>query len=403
MSDNIKWSYQKKYEKGMPHFRFRILGYKWEGTKMVIDEDEAKIVKRIYSDYLNGMTVDNMVETYKREGIKTINNVDFRPGTLHKILHNVTYTGNLLCQKTYITDPITKKSKPNNGELPQYYIENSHPAIIDMGTFESVNVEMERRHIFFGEWRNNSNYGHYVFSGKIKCGCCGSSFNRRKRRLNQDGSRTIHWVCRSVVNQKGCTNGRALPDKVLIRECCGVLGLNEFDEEEFTARVEKIVVPSVHNLEFHMKNGEIIKRTWVSNARHEGWNEIRKKNYAKTRHATKVRKSAFEELIVCENCGKPLQQYRENFRSGRVNYWRCITKDESCKTDGIREDFLKQVLTEVLEMHDFDKDVLKECVERMNFNKSRILTIWKKDGGKIRIRLGGKSSGYSYEDTSNSE
>ena len=96
------------------------------------------------------------------------------------VLTNVTYTGNLLLQKEYITDPITKKRKKNRGELPQYYVPDTHEAIIDRETFDYVQSEMARRKEL-GPLANKA-LNTCCFTGKIKCGICGQSYMHSTRR-----------------------------------------------------------------------------------------------------------------------------------------------------------------------------------------------------------------------------
>ena len=119
LSNNVKWGIRKRFEKGIPNFRNKILGYEWEDDHLVVE--------------LNG------------EGITTKAGCKWCDSNIKVVLSNITYTGNLLLQKEYIEDPITKKRRKNKGELPQYFVENTHEAIIDMETFQYVQDEMARR------------------------------------------------------------------------------------------------------------------------------------------------------------------------------------------------------------------------------------------------------------------
>lgn len=403
MSENIRWAFTKMYQKGKPHYHFKILGYDWEGDKMVINEKEAQTVRRIYEEYLAGAKLEDIADGLYADGCLSINGKKILPPQVHKILTNVTYTGNLLCQKTYIVDPITKVSKRNKGELPQYYIEDSHEAIISMEEFEAVKDEMERRHIFFGEWRNNSNYGTYALSGKIKCGCCGKSFNRKMRKENKGGKRTVYWACRSVLKVEGCTNRKALPMSELKKILHDMLKMDAWDEQTVADNIDKIVVPEYGRLIFYMKSGEVIERTWVSNARYDSWDDARRQNQIERMQKYHASKTLFGNMIICGCCGKPIRRYTEKDRGRMVSYWKCTNKEDGCKQRGIREEFLKETLSEVLGFEEFDIGRLKETVESMSFGANRIFTITTKDGRTIKLKLGGMNNGYSYEDTSHSE
>lgn len=403
MSENIRWAFTKMYQKGKPHYRFRILGYDWDGDRMVINETEANTVRRIYAEYLAGEKLEDIADRLYADGRLSINGKKIVPPQLHKILTNITYTGNLLCQKTFITDPITKVSKKNNGELPQYYIEDFHEPIISMEDFEAVKVEMKRRHIFFGEWRNNSNYGSYALSGKIKCGCCGQSFNRKIRQENKGGKRTVYWSCRSVLHVEGCPNRKSLPQSELSKILCELLEMEEWDEQTVADGIDKIVVPRYGRLIFYLRSGEVIERTWVSNARCDSWDDARKQNQMQRMHEYHASKTVFGDMIICECCGEPIRKYTEKYRGGMANYWKCINKKEGCKQWGIREDFLMNMLTEVLEFEEFDIELLKDTVQSMSLGMKRRFTIVTKDGRTIRLKMGGRNDGYSYEDTCNTE
>ena len=136
LSNNVKWGIRKRFEKGIPNFRNKILGYEWEDDHLVVIPEEAAIVKRIFQNFLDGKN---------GEGITTKAGCKWCDSNIKVVLSNITYTGNLLLQKEYIEDPITKKRRKNKGELPQYFVENTHEAIIDMETFQYVQDEMARR------------------------------------------------------------------------------------------------------------------------------------------------------------------------------------------------------------------------------------------------------------------
>ena len=89
-----------------------------------------------------------------------------------RLIFNEIYAGDIRRQKCYIEDPITKNKVPNRGELPQYYMEDAHEAIIDRDTYEKVKVKMERRSALLNLT--------YCFTGKIKCGLCGMNSTRRR-------------------------------------------------------------------------------------------------------------------------------------------------------------------------------------------------------------------------------
>lgn len=144
-SDNVKWGTRKRFEKGIPNGKFQIYGYRWDGNHLVIEPEEAKIVKLIYDNFLNGLSAETTEKQLAEMGVKSYKGQHFGNTSIRQILGNITYMGNLLFQKEYVVDPISKKSKINRRELPQYWVENTHEAIIPMETYQAVQAEKKRR------------------------------------------------------------------------------------------------------------------------------------------------------------------------------------------------------------------------------------------------------------------
>ena len=145
ISDNVKWGTRKRMAEGIPNGRFRVYGYRWEGDALAIVPEEAAVVRRIFQNFLDGKSRLETEREFAAEGITTRDGYRWVDSNLKVVLTNITYTGSLLLQKEFIADPITKHRKKNRGELPQYYVEGTHPAIIDKDTFDYVQAEMERR------------------------------------------------------------------------------------------------------------------------------------------------------------------------------------------------------------------------------------------------------------------
>ena len=140
-SANIKWGIQRSFEKGhvkLNHTNF--LGYtKDESGKLVVVEEEAKIVRLIYDLYLNGHGCRKIKSHLEKNGIKTISGKsEWSTSTIDRILSNEKYIGTVLSQKTFVKDCLTHKWVKNNGELPMYLIEKNHEAIISKEVFEEV-------------------------------------------------------------------------------------------------------------------------------------------------------------------------------------------------------------------------------------------------------------------------
>ena len=154
ISANIKWAYQKKFEKGEVTINTGLmLGYEKAGktedgrTQYRIIEEEAAIVRRIYREYIGGKTITQISQGLREDGLVSKRGCStWCSNTITNILKNEKYAGNAVLGKTYKPDVLSKKRFKNDGsKSPMYYAENTHPAIIDEETFELAKEEMERR------------------------------------------------------------------------------------------------------------------------------------------------------------------------------------------------------------------------------------------------------------------
>ena len=267
ISENTRWAIQKKYQQGIPHSHFRVYGYHWKGDEMVIVPEEAALVRRMYQGYLDGKSPAELAREFTAEGITTRRGQPWTKNNIMGILKNMTYTGNLLLQKVFTVDPISKKHKVNRGQLPQYYVENTHPAIISQTTYDTVQKELAKLYRIGALAQRHLN--RCCFTAKIKCPSCGMSY-RHVRLKNRN--LTEYWVCGSQKTPGGrCQVGGAINHKDLKRVCSKVLGLDKFDEEVFLARVDYINVPKRHVLEFHMKDGSVITEECVNMGNKDRW------------------------------------------------------------------------------------------------------------------------------------
>jgi len=298
LSENAKWAVQKRFKEGTPNGKFRILGYDWEGDQLVINPDEAIIVRRIFDNFLAGKSRLETERELETEGLRTKLGYTFRDSNLKTILTNITYTGNLLLQKEFIEDPITKKRKKNRGELQQYFIENTHEPIIDRAVFDFVQAEMARRKELGASANKSLNIT--CFTSKIKCEACGCSFVRNTRtnraKMSELGDKIVTWVCASTKRKGGkCLTTKDIPERILKKVCTEVLGLEDFDENIFLEKVERITVPQKDIMVFHFMDGSSLTKPWVNTAKKDSWTPERRAQHSeqlKRRVYTKEQRKA---------------------------------------------------------------------------------------------------------------
>ena len=203
ISENITWGKRKSMEDGkvnMPYKSF--LGYeKGEDGLPKIVEAEAEIVRKIYNLFLEGKTVRAIANLLVSEGIPTpAGKKQWSVSTIMSILQNEKYKGDALLQKTYTADFLTKKIRKNRGELPQYYIKNSHPAIINPEMFDLVQKEIERRRPVRRQLHKNS-----PFTARILCNDCHKFYGRKVWHSGSKYRKCI-WRCNHKYDHKtACT------------------------------------------------------------------------------------------------------------------------------------------------------------------------------------------------------
>lgn len=148
ISANVKWGKAQSAKEDKVNFRYQnFLGYR-KGTdgKPEIVPEEAETIRLIYGLFLAGNSLNGIAHELEKRGILSpAGKEKWQFSTVRSILSNEKYKGDAIINKTYITDCIIKKVRANNGERPKYYVENSHPAIIDSATFGRVQEELARR------------------------------------------------------------------------------------------------------------------------------------------------------------------------------------------------------------------------------------------------------------------
>ena len=203
ISENVIWGQRKRFADGKVTIAYKqFLGYrKGPDGLPEIDPEQAQVVKRIYRMFMSGKTIGYICKQLESEGIPTPGGkTKWQTQTVNSILTNEKYKGSALLQKTYTVDFLTKTMKVNEGEVPQYYVECSHPAIIQPSEWEAVQVEVARR-----KKLGRRHDCFTPFSGKVICGDCGGVYGSKIWHSNSKYRRVI-WQCnRKFKNETKCT------------------------------------------------------------------------------------------------------------------------------------------------------------------------------------------------------
>jgi len=207
ISENSRWGIMRRFQQGkvrVNHKKFT--GFdKDENGELIIDEKEAGIVRRIFTEYLAGKGCKTIGKGLDADGILTATgNKVWNESVIKQMLKNEKYAGDALLQKTITVDFLTHKRILNNGQAQQFYVEDSHPAIISKETFQAVQREIDRRGKLQGDDRSRYT-NRYPFSGRIFCSECGSPFRRKSWGVGK--YKKPVWICRTRIEKgpKGCS------------------------------------------------------------------------------------------------------------------------------------------------------------------------------------------------------
>ena len=226
MSSRVKWGKREAMREGKAIIQYnRLYGYRrGENNKPEVIPEQAEVVRRIYQQYLTGASLRMIQDTLETEQIPNIKGLpEWSLNVVRGILTSEKYCGDVLMQKTYTSDCISRKSIRNNGQLPKYLIPDHHEAIVDRQTFDAVQAEMARRNAGRSPSRKNAPTGRtsyaskYALSERLVCGECGTLY-RRCVWAKRGVKRTV-WRCVSRLDYgtKYCHNSPTLDEEPLQR------------------------------------------------------------------------------------------------------------------------------------------------------------------------------------------
>lgn len=285
-SENQKWRIRKSYERGeVLQWRYQF-GFKITKDSVEIDPKAAQIVKEIFERAIAGESFGSICRDLNRREIRTARGNSWMPSRITEILTNEKYIGDSMMQKEYVNNHIEKKRMRNKGELPKYYAEGTHDAIIDKETFQRAQevVKAVKKKQGISKPRKE-----YVFTSKIKCCNCGENF----KRVTVRGK--IYWNCRTFQDKgKEACPAKRIPDAILRRTAADVLGTNIFDERKFEDEIDHIEVPEANALTFIFRDGHTEKRIWEGHSRAESWTPEMKEK-ARQRSLEQWRKNKWQE------------------------------------------------------------------------------------------------------------
>ena len=207
ISENCAWGIRALFQQGTLHLNAeRFLGYdKDKNGKLVINEQQAATVSRIFTEFMNGINPDIIAKRLRDENVPTATGGNnWTPSTIKSILQNEKHMGDALLQKYLTLDFLTGKTMPNDGRLEQFYVKGDHDAIVPKEYWEAVQLEIKRRENYMAQ-HGLRTMGRYTdeqpFTSRVICGECGKVYWRRS--WYRMGKTVKVWQCGDRYIEKG--------------------------------------------------------------------------------------------------------------------------------------------------------------------------------------------------------
>ena len=252
VSENCKWRIRKQMERGEPVGFYGMYGYEYKDGEIVVNEQQAAVIRQIFCWYLDGLGAAKIAQKLNEQNIPALRGGKWNATPISRLTSNEKLTGNSMLQKKFSVDYLTKRQVYNRGEKPRYFVEGTHPAIIDVQTFEAAQL-IRRQRINHFNIRDTS-MNRYPFSGKIICEQCGKHYKRRK------GVGKFYWHCSTyLLSGKDSCSAKQIPESILI----------ELAGQDF----ESIRVPDAGVVKIIMPDGTEIEKSWQYPSRRESWTE----------------------------------------------------------------------------------------------------------------------------------
>ena len=255
ISENCSWGQRKRFADGKVSVPFgRFLGYdRGPDGNLVVNEEQAKIVRRIYAMFLEGTTPYGIAKALTADGIPTPGKkTKWNASVIRSILTNEKYKGDALLQKVFTEDFLTKKKVKNEGQVPQYYVEGNHEAIVSAETFDLVQEQMALR-----KPGANRYSGIHHFSGMVFCPECGGIFGSKVWHAT-DQYRRVIWQCNHKYHGAMCSTPHLTEAELEAYVVSAMRKLS--DEREAVISAAELVGRTVHNTALLVEEQERVEQ-----------------------------------------------------------------------------------------------------------------------------------------------
>ena len=374
-SSRVRWGKQQAMRSGHVTINYKnLLGYeKGPDGKPAIVPEQAETVRFIYDRYLAGDSVREIKAALEGREIPTVSGkTEWMASHIRSILTNEKYCGDVLLQKTFIQDCISKKVIPNTGQLPKYLIQNHHEGIVSRETFDAVQLEMARRNAKAGATRKSTPTGQGKYSGKhvlsnlLFCGECGTAYRRCV--WTQRGIKRPVWRCVSRLDygKKFCTQSPTLDEEPLQQAILAAVNAVMLDRDtlarQLTAVMEWELAPML---------GESMSLADIDGALEE-------------------LSSQFNSLLA-EASANPAEDYTERFRELSESTARLKERkaqlEGACQEQGRLQNRLRAVSAAMehmtAAMTEWDEEVVHQLLEKVTVLSREKIRVTFRDGREI--------------------
>ena len=377
ISKNVAWGIRQSFKNGNVPIRYAsLLGYKKgsDGKPEIVPE-ESEIVREIFRNYLDGMSLVQISDALNSRGIVTkLSGSKWNSANVQNILKNEKYTGDALLQKTFITDCITKKSRKNNGELPMYLVKNHHEPIISRADFNRVQEEMARRSAkrVIADKLTKTEQGKYsakyALSELLVCGECGAHY--RRVTWTAKGFKEIKWRCISRIQygKKKC-HSPTVDEQELHKAI--VSAINEFCNVKEDAA--KVLRESVCEVLDSNLNGSVQSAQQRIDEVARNIDEL-----IKLATVPETAESAMSDIEKFSGEMKNLREFIENEKAKQTAVQRNSEQFNAVLERLEKEDF---------ELAEYDDTAVRQLIEQIVVNDKKRITIRLKGGFEAQKEL----------------
>ena len=362
ISDNIRWSVNKKFENGKFSLPYKcFLGYERGPDGLpVVNEEQAVTVRKIFMRYLAGFSPKSIAKSLEQDGdLAPKGGQRWSETTVASILRNEKYAGNAILQKHYTIDFLDKKKRTNNGEVTKYYVNDSHEAIVSQEVFDLVQKEIVERRTSV-----HASYATSLFSGKVRCGECGGFFGAKVWHSTDQYRRTIYRCNKKYGNKEVCGTGHITEDKL-------------------KATFMRAAGQLLENRKTVIKNLEFIKEKLFSTAELE-----------QERDSLEVEIEITKELYRRSISAAPIKD-ASGLDAVQVKYQNMLTRRDELRDEIVcrknkrigLDRYIRTLKETELQDTEFSEELFIGLVDHMTVYSKSIIGVTFRDGQEIRVNL----------------